>query len=406
MINVAILGFGVVGSGVADILCQSSKQVNRRLPQPVALKYILDLRDFPDSPYGQYFTKDFQQILDDPTVEILVESIGGVGAAYAMTQKALAAGKSVVTSNKELVATHGYQLLSLAKEHSCNYLFEASVGGGIPVLRPLTFCLGGNEILDIKGILNGTTNYILTQMIHQGQSFDQALEGAQKNGYAEQDPTADVDGHDACRKICILANLAFGHQIDPNAVLTQGIRKVTLQDVAHAQFCGHKIKLIGRARKDQQGEISICVGPHLVPESSPLYGVEDVFNAVAITGDSVDETMFYGRGAGKLPTASAVVGDIIDLAKDTKTFRNNGWGDHSREQIINDGSNLPGRFYVRVKGDEASVAQHMSSLCDTILKTPKAPQGETAFLTTCTSYSVLSQGLGGLDVISLMSVLD
>ncbi len=405
MINVAILGFGVVGSGVADILTNSASQVNKRLNTSVALKYILDLRDFPDSPYASLFTTDLSEILADNTVQILVESIGGVGAAYEMTKKALSHGKSVVTSNKELVATHGSELFALAKENKVNYLYEASVGGGIPVIRPLLNCLGGNEILDIKGILNGTTNYILTQMIENGQSFDEALAGAQKNGYAEQNPSADVDGHDACRKICILAHIAYGHQIDPTTVSTQGIRKVSLVDVAYAQASGHKIKLVGRARKDQNGEVSIYVAPHFVPKNSPLYGVEDVFNAVSITGDSVDETMFYGRGAGKLPTASAVVGDIIDLAKDPSTFRNNDWAS-TGSVLTNDGSTTPSAFFVRVEGDQETISTQVGSLCHCCLSHETAPQDEVAFLTTCTSYSVLAQGLKGHKIICVMPILD
>ena len=232
----------------------------------------------------------------------------------------------MVSSNKELVATHGYELLQLAKEHGVSYLFEASVGGGIPILRPLTSCLAANELDQITGILNGTTNYILTRMIKAGLTFDQALKEAQANGYAEQDPTADVDGHDACRKICILAALAFGQHVYPDQVPTQGIRGVTLEDVAYADSCGYKIKLLGRAIREPEGKVCAFVAPHLVPGENPLAGVEDVFNAIAVTGNAIGDVMFYGRGAGKLPTASAVVADVIDIAKDLKRDRHNRLG--------------------------------------------------------------------------------
>ena len=326
MVNVAILGFGTVGSGVADVLTRNSAVIDQRVDGLVRLKYILDVRDFPDSPYKDLFVKDFSVIENDPEVDVVVETIGGAKVALDFTQRALKAGKSVVSSNKELVATHGYDLLQLAKEHGVSYLFEASVGGGIPILRPLTACLAANELDQITGILNGTTNYILTRMIKAGLSFDQALKEAQANGYAEQDPTADVDGHDACRKICILAALAFGQHVYPDQVPTQGIRGVTLADVAYADSCGYKIKLLGRAIREPEGKVCAFVAPHLVSCENPLAGVEDVFNAIAVTGNAVGDVMFYGRGAGKLPTASAVVADVIDIAKDTKRDHHNQWG--------------------------------------------------------------------------------
>ena len=272
MVNVAILGFGTVGSGVADVLTRNSAVIDQRVDGLVRLKYILDVRDFPDSPYKDLFVKDFSVIENDPEVDVVVETIGGAKVALDFTQRALKAGKSVVSSNKELVATHGYDLLQLAKEHGVSYLFEASVGGGIPILRPLTACLAANELDQITGILNGTTNYILTRMIKAGLSFDQALKEAQANGYAEQDPTADVDGHDACRKICILAALAFGQHVYPDQVPTQGIRGVTLADVAYADSCGYKIKLLGRAIREPEGKVCAFVAPHLVSCENPLAG--------------------------------------------------------------------------------------------------------------------------------------
>lgn len=325
MTNVAILGFGVVGSGTAEVLTRSQTRTNHR-KQDIQLKYILDLHDRADSPYADKFVKDFSIIESDPDCHIVVEAIGGVGAAYEMTKKALQAGKSVVSSNKELVATHGYELLELAKANQVNYLFEASVGGGIPVLRPLVNCLAGNGIEEVAGILNGTTNYILTRMIEDKITFDTALKQAQELGFAEKDPTADIEGHDACRKICILGNLSYGNQIDPNAVSCQGISAITETDINYATALDCRVKLLGRVREEEDKRISIFVAPHLVYQEHPLAAVTDVFNAVTIKGDSVDETMFYGKGAGALPTASAVVGDVIDLSKDLHSFRGNDWG--------------------------------------------------------------------------------
>ena len=347
MVHVAILGFGTVGSGVAEVLTTNGGLIDHRVDDLVRLKYILDVRDFPDSPYAGLFVKDFAAIESDPEVDIVVETIGGATIALDFTTRALKAGKSVVTSNKELVATHGYELLQLAKDHGCSYLFEASVGGGIPILRPLTSCLAANELEQVTGILNGTTNYILTRMIRAGLTFDQALAEAQANGYAEKDPTADVDGHDACRKICILAALSFGRHVYPDQVPTQGIRGVTLEDVAYADSVGYKIKLLGRAIRQPEGKVCAFVAPHLVPGDNPLAGVEDVFNAIAVTGNAIGDVMFYGRGAGKLPTASAVVADVIDIAKDLKKDRRNQWGPGAEDLVVS-GDVLSSRWYVRV----------------------------------------------------------
>ena len=286
MAKIAIMGFGTVGSGVLEVCRRNAASIARRAGEPVEVKYILDVRDFPDSPYRDCFVKDFGVIESDPEVDIVVETIGGATVALDFTTRALKAGKSVVSSNKELVATHGYELLQLAREHGVSYLFEASVGGGIPILRPLTSCLAANELSQVTGILNGTTNYILTRMIKAGLTFEQALKEAQENGYAERDPSADVDGHDACRKICILAALAFGQHVYPDQVPTQGIRGVTLADVAYADSCGYKIKLLGRAIREPEGKVCAFVAPHLVSCENPLAGVEDVFNAISVTGNA------------------------------------------------------------------------------------------------------------------------
>ena len=282
------------------------------------LKYILDVRDLSATPYADKAVKDFSVLENDPELDLVVESIGGARVALEFTRRALMAGKHVVTSNKELVASHGRELLDIAREKNVNYLFEASVGGGIPVLRPLTWCLAGNQIQEIAGILNGTTNYILTRMVKGGVSFDAALKEAQARGYAEADPTADVEGLDAGRKICILSDLAWGREVRPEAISVRGISGVDLKDVAIASGAGYRVKLLGRAMRLAGGRQAAFVSPHLVPESCPLAGVDDVFNAIMIRGNAVGDVMFYGRGAGDLPTASAVVGDIIDIARDPK----------------------------------------------------------------------------------------
>ena len=402
MVNVAILGFGTVGSGVAEVLTTNGGLIDHRVDDLVRLKYIVDVRDFPDSPYADRFVKDFAVIENDPEVDIVVETIGGATIALDFTTRALKAGKSVVTSNKELVATHGYELLQLAREHKCSYLFEASVGGGIPILRPLSSCLAANELEQVTGILNGTTNYILTRMIRAGLTFDQALAEAQANGYAEKDPTADVDGHDACRKICILAALAFGRHVYPDQVPTQGIRGVTLEDVAYADSMGCKIKLLGRAIRQPEGKVCAFVAPHLVPGENPLAGVEDVFNAIAVTGNAIGDVMFYGRGAGKLPTASAVVADVIDIAKDLKKDRHNGWEEGSPD-LVASADSLVSEWYVRAQVSADQARKQCGEIH--LLARSGAPAGEAAFLTAPMTQPEIQDKLAGLDVGSLFRVL-
>ena len=402
MTKVAILGFGTVGSGVAEVLSKNSQGIARRSGGEIQVKYILDVRDFPDSPFKDCFVKDFSIIENDPEVDVVVETIGGAKVALEFTTRALKAGKSVVSSNKELVATHGYELLQLAKANGVSYLFEASVGGGIPILRPLTNCLAANEVEQITGILNGTTNYILTRMIKAGLTFEQALKEAQDNGYAEKDPTADVDGHDACRKICILSALACGQHVYPQQVPTQGIREVTLADVAYADSCGYKIKLLGRCLREPEGKVCAFVAPHLVSCENPLAGVEDVFNAIAVTGNAVGDVMFYGRGAGKLPTASAVVADVIDIARDPKRDRGNQWGPGSEDLVVSSDS-LTSRWYVRanLSMDQARLA------CGEILPLARsgAPAQGAAFLTQPMTYPQLMDRLAGVETCSVFRVL-
>ena len=403
MVKIAILGFGTVGSGVAEVLTENGGLIDRRVDDLVRLKYILDVRDFPESPYRDCFVKDFSVIEQDPEVDIVVETIGGATVALDFTTRALKAGKSVVTSNKELVATHGYELLKLAREHGCSYLFEASVGGGIPILRPLTSCLAANQLEEITGILNGTTNYILTRMIRAGLSFDAALKEAQQNGYAEQDPTADIEGHDACRKICILSSLSFGRHVYPSQVPTEGITGVTLADVAYADACGKKIKLLGRAIRRPDGKVCAFVAPHLVDVENPLSGVEDVFNAIAVKGNAIGDVMFYGRGAGKLPTASAVVADVIDAARHKDAKKRMVWAEGGDDVAVPP-TDLESVWYVRVEGTLEAVKAAFPDCA--LLPRAGAPENEFAFLTPSMTRSALDSQLAGLKPCSVFRVLD
>ena len=314
MANIAILGFGVVGSGVAEVLAQNSELIEARIHQKLNIKYILDLRDFPDSPFGHLVTHDFNTILNDPEVTIVAEMMGGSHPAYDFSLACLKAGKSVITSNKEVVANFGVELLAAAEENNVRYLFEASVGGGIPIIRPLANDLAANSVRSIDGILNGTTNYILTKMQTENSAFAEALSEAQKKGYAEANPTADVEGIDAARKVVILAALAFGKLISPDKIYREGISAITTEDFEVAKQLGYSIKLIAHTEKIDH-KILAMVSPRLVPLSNPLHSVEDVFNGIMVDTDMLGTAMFYGRGAGKLPTASAVVSDIIDAAK-------------------------------------------------------------------------------------------
>ena len=403
MVNIAILGFGTVGSGVAEVLAKNSAHIDQKVETPVRLKYILDVRDFPDSPFGDKIIHDFATIENDPEVDIVVETIGGAGVALDFTRRALSAGKSVVSSNKELVAEHGCELLQLAARHGVSYLFEASVGGGIPILRPLSQCLAANELTEVCGILNGTTNYILTRMIRAGLSFDAALREAQANGYAEADPTADVEGHDACRKICILAAIAFGRHIYPRQVPTEGITGVTLADVAYAESCNKKIKLLGRAIRQDDGRICAYVAPHLLDGENPLSGVEDVFNAITVKGDAIGDVMFYGRGAGKLPTASAVVADVMDAARHIKSRKRVEWGPGGEDVTVSP-ERLETAWYVRAKGRVDAVRAGFPGVA--LLSRSGAPAEEVAFLTPVMTGAEVLERLGALEPQSLFRVLD
>ena len=312
MVNVAILGFGVVGSGVAEVLTQNKQIIEKKLQKEVNIKYILDLRDFPGNPFESLVIHDFNIILNDPEVSVVAEMMGGSHPAYDFSKACLEAGKSVVTSNKEVVANFGAELLEIAKKNGVAYLFEASVGGGIPIIRPMCNDLSSNNITEINGILNGTTNYILTKMTTEGAAFADVLKDAQKKGYAESNPAADVEGLDAARKIVILASLAFGKTVSPNNIHVEGITNIATEDVEIANSLGYAIKLIGHAEK-VDGKILAMVSPRLIPYSNPLSGINDVFNGILLGADMVGQVMFYGPGAGKLPTASAVCADIVDV---------------------------------------------------------------------------------------------
>ena len=333
-VKFAILGHGVVGSGVAELFFKNKENIEKRAGTEMELKYILDLRDFPDTPYAEKFTKDFNDILNDDEVTAVCECMGGLEPAFTFVKACLEKGKSVSTSNKELVAEKGDILLSIAKEKNCNFFFEASVGGAIPIIRPLHKCLAANKINWVAGILNGTTNFILTKMYNDNMAFDDALKLAQELGYAEKDPTADIEGFDACRKICIISSLVYGKHVYPKSVYTKGISKIDLKDVQVADEMGYSIKLIARVIKLEDGKILPTVMPMLVPHSNIMSGVNDVFNAVLVDGDAVDKTMFYGRGAGKFPTASAVAGDLIDSVKHDKTVFSQSWESAEDDSFI------------------------------------------------------------------------
>lgn len=325
MISIAILGFGTVGSGVANVLRLNPAEVTAAAGEEIALKYIVDVRDFPDSPFSNCLTRDFSVVEKDPTVRVVVETIGGCGVALDFTRRALTAGKHVVTSNKQLVAEHGAELLRLAAEHRVSYLFEASVGGGIPVLRPLFSDLKANRILGFRGILNGTTNYILTAMCNRPVSFEAALQEAQKLGFAEANPVSDIEGLDAVRKLCILADLIWGKELKPEAVPLTGIANLPEQDLTNIAALGGKLKLICEAKQLEDGSLTAWVAPQVVLPGHMLHGVDNAFNALLVTGNILGDAMFYGTGAGSLPTASAIWGDILDAIAHEGQPRSIGW---------------------------------------------------------------------------------
>jgi homoserine dehydrogenase len=400
MIQVALLGFGVVGSGVAEVLSMNAAHIAEKAGDEIELKYIVDVREFPDSPFAGVMIKDFSIVEQDPNIKIVVEVIGGAGVAYDFTKRSLRAGKSVVTSNKELVATHGYELLCLAREMGVNYLFEASVGGGIPILRPITQCLTANRITEVYGILNGTTNYILTGMSAGGVSFEEALSEAQSLGYAEKiNPEADVEGEDAARKICILAALAFGRHLYPESVNTEGIRAVTSEDIANAGLCGCKIKLLGRAVIKGDDKVSAYVAPHFVAKGNLLATVDGVMNGIIVRGNAVGTVLFYGPGAGKLPTASAVAADVIDAAKHLGLRKLLSWED-CNPRLIENSDTLRSRWYIRCGADGEKITAAVPNA-----RLIEGASG-TALITPPMSKNDIAYSCGGSDILSMFRILD
>lgn len=359
MIKAAVMGYGTIGSGVAEILDQNRDVIAKQAGQEVELQYVLDLREFPDSPVADKIIHDFKVIEEDPGIRIVVETMGGLTPAYPFVKACLLAGKNVVTSNKALVAAHGTELLQIAKEKNVNFLFEASVGGGIPVIRPMYRCLMGERIQEITGILNGTTNYILTKMDREGESFENALKEAQNLGYAERNPEADVEGHDTCRKIAILTAMATGKEVDYQDIYTEGITKITDIDFKYAEKLGTSIKLFGTSRM-KDGKVTAFVAPVMIDKSNPLYSVSDVFNGIMIKGNMLGTSMFYGSGAGKLPTASAVVADIIEAAQNLTTHVELGWSDE--KQFIEPMDQASFRYFVRIAGSYRNKEQDVKQV--------------------------------------------
>ncbi|MFW5669763.1 MAG: homoserine dehydrogenase [Acetivibrio ethanolgignens] len=345
MIKIAVLGYGTVGSGVVEVLGKNHEKITQRAGREIEVKYILDLRDFPGDPVQEKVVHDYRVIAEDPEISVVVETMGGIKPAYEFVKEALERGKSVCTSNKELVAKHGAELLAIAKEKKVNFLFEASVGGGIPIIRPLNQSLTADEIQEITGILNGTTNYILTKMAKEGVSFATALKEAQEKGYAERNPEADVEGFDACRKIAILTSLAYGMQVDHEDIYTEGITRITDVDISYAKEMGAAIKLLGTGKKVGH-KVYAMISPVLINSDNPLFSVNDVFNGIFVRGNLLGDVMFYGAGAGKYPTASAVVSDVVDAVKHLGTNIMTIWSSEKLE--LADYKDASRRFFVRV----------------------------------------------------------
>ncbi len=406
MINIAVMGHGVVGSGVVEVLLSNAESIAKRAADEINIKYVLDLREFPDSPIADRFTKDFNDILNDDSVKIVVECMGGLKPAYDFVKSCLLAGKSVVTSNKELISVKGQELLKIAKDNNLNLLFEASVGGGIPIIRPICQCLTANEIYKITGILNGTTNFILTKMVDENLSFDEALSIAQQLGYAERDPSADVDGIDTCRKIAILASLSFGKNVNPDLIKTEGIRNITLTDVAYAEKWGGAIKLIGTVAKKENGHVVPAVYPAFIPNSCQLSSVNDVFNAILVNGDAIGDVMFYGRGAGKLPTASAVVADVVDCVKHISARKYVYW-DEAPADYVDDCDADSYSFFVRVSVDDYDNALAAATAAFEKIDVLSCFGNELAFIVNSKKTDLLEKldNIKGIKLESLIHVL-
>lgn len=397
MINVSVLGYGTVGSGVVEILKENADLITKRAGEEIRVKSVLDLRDFPGDPVQDMIVHDFEEIKNDPDVQIVVETMGGVHPAYEFVKASLESGKSVSTSNKALVAAYGPELLEIAQEHNVNFLFEASVGGGIPIIRPLKISLAPDEILEISGILNGTTNYILTEMTNNGSAFDTVLKDAQDKGYAEKDPTADVEGYDACRKIAILTSLAYGKQLDFEDIYTEGITKITDRDICYAKKIGAKVKIFGSSKKVGD-KVSAMVAPKLITSEHPLYSVDGVFNAILVKGNMVGDVMFYGQGAGKLATASAVVSDVIDEAKHVNVNMRTLW-DHEKLALM-PMDEVKSKFFVRVKGTKDEVQEQAAKLFGKITAVDVGFDDEFGFVTEEITEAVYEQAAKEMEIIN------
>ena len=359
MVKIAVLGYGTVGSGVVEVLRTNQKVIDERLGEELRIKYVLDLRDFPDDPVQELITHDFEDIVNDEEVRIVVEVMGGIEPAYTFVKRSLEAGKSVATSNKALVAKHGAELLRIAKEKNVNFLFEASVGGGIPILRPLHSSLTGDVIEEITGILNGTTNYMMTKMFYEGADYDEVLREAQANGFAERNPEADVEGYDACRKIAILSSIISGKQVDFEDIYCEGITRITAEDMKYAKAMGMTIKLLATCKRDGE-KLNAMVAPCLLRAEHPLFAINGVFNSIFVHGNMLGDAMFYGSGAGKLPTASAVVGDIVEEARNLE--RNLGVMWSSENLALEDRRDVERRFFVRMKGSREELQDRVASV--------------------------------------------
>ena len=377
MINIAVLGYGTVGSGVVEVINTNQDSINRRAGDEIRINYVLDLRDFPGDPVQEVLVHDYETIVNDPEVDIVVEVMGGLEPAHTFVKRALEAGKSVATSNKALVAKFGPELMNIARNKNINFLFEASCGGGIPIIRALNQSLTADQIDEVTGILNGTTNYMLTKMDMEGNRFESVLKEAQEKGYAEADPTADVEGYDACRKIAILSSLAYGKFLNYEKIHTEGITRITPEDMEYARTMGMSIKLLATSRKLSEDSYYAVVAPFLVGKNNPLYSVNDVYNGIFVHGNVLGDAMFYGSGAGKLPTASAVVADVVDEAKHLHENMPNEWNDQPLP--LADPDQVSGRFFVRVQTTDLSLIRSVFGTIEQI-QVPKA-EGETGFVT-------------------------
>lgn len=397
MIKVSVLGYGTVGSGVVEIIRENAELITKRAGEEIQVKSVLDLRDFPGDPVQEIIVHDFEEIKNDSEVQIVVETMGGLHPAYEFVKASLESGKSVCTSNKALVAAYGPELLDIAQEKNVNFLFEASVGGGIPIIRPLKVSLAPDEILEISGILNGTTNYILTEMTDKGSDFDSVLKDAQEKGYAEKDPTADVEGYDACRKIAILTSLAYGKQLDFEDIYTEGITKITDRDINYAKQMGAKVKIFGSSKKVGD-RVSAMVAPKLITSSHPLYSVDGVFNAILVKGNMVGDVMFYGQGAGKLATASAVVSDVIDEAKHVNVNMKTLW-EHEKLNLM-PMDEVTSKFFVRVRGSKEEIASKVDSVFGRVTSIDAGYNDEYGFITEEMTESAYEKAASEVDVIN------